>query len=288
MGRKALFKDNRLAAIKWGRWPVFTLLLSERSARLPEIILTDILNRIDANRRRNSDGIVKSDLVREISYDESTCIVDYARFTPGEYDAIIRDEISRADARKYALEWKVYEYDVPAGFKDRLIAAGFVPEPVERLMVLPLSETAISAFNAPEFDIRRIRDPNRLDDVADISREIGQNNVVEEKQRLALTMRDHPDEMSIYVAYEAGSPVACGRMHFNENSEFAEHCGARTRTTHRKQGLYTAIVAQCLREAIHRKCEYVIVDALPTSEPILRKRGFQFVTHTQPFVYQPR
>ncbi len=36
-----------------------------------------------------------------------------------------------------------------------------------------------------------------------------------------------------------------------------------------------------------RNRTHAFVDALPTSEPILLKRGFQFVTHTQPFMYEP-
>ena len=36
-------------------------------------------------------------------------------------------------------------------------------------------------------------------------------------------------------------------------------------------------------KAVRRGVAYVCVDALPTSEPILAKRGFEAVTYTQPF-----
>jgi predicted acetyltransferase len=60
-----------------------------------------------------------------------------------------------------------------------------------------------------------------------------------------------------------------------------------TRERFRKRGLFTQLVATRIREAMSRGVAYVCVDALPTSEPILRKRGFEIVTYTQPFCITP-
>jgi predicted GNAT family acetyltransferase len=172
--------------------------------------------------------------------------------------------------------------------RDRLLAAGFEPDAVESVLVLPLNEAALGAFDTPEYEIRRVHDTDGLDDVAHISSEIGRTNAEAEKHQLALALRDTPDELSVHVAYVDGEPVACGRIHFWKNSDFAELAGGRTTTTHRNRGLFTALVAARLHEALARNRTHVFVDALPTSEPILRKRGFQFVTDTQPFGYDPR
>jgi predicted GNAT family acetyltransferase len=247
----------------------------------------DILRTLDFERRDTGEPSMQGDVVREHSPDGSECLIVYSRCAAEEIDEVIRNEISLAEARRYTLEWKVYGYDTPSNLKDRLLAAGFEPGPVESLMVLRLNEEAIAAFEAPAYEIKRIQDPERLDEVAAVSREIGRTNVEEEKTRLALTLQDTPDQMSVYVAYIDGEAVACGRIYFKENSEFAELCGGRTKTTHRNQGLYTALVAARLREALDRNRKYIFVDALPTSEPILRRRGFQLVTQTQPFVYRP-
>jgi hypothetical protein len=51
--------------------------------------------------------------------------------------------------------------------------------------------------------------------------------------------------------------------------------------------LFTAVVAARLREAAARGCQHVLVDALPTSEPILTRFGFAALTSTQPFSYKP-
>jgi hypothetical protein len=247
----------------------------------------DILNKFDCERRSAGELSQPGDIVRELSPDGAECRIVYSRCTADQIDAVIQAEIALAAARHYTLEWKVYGYDTPSCLKDRLLTAGFQPEPVESLMVLPVNEAALDGFAAPALDIRPIRNLEGLQDIAAISREIGRSNVEAEISRLALTLEQTPDEMRIYVAYVAGEPVACGRIVFKENSEFAELCGGRTRTTHRNQGLYTALVAARLRAAFERNRKFVFVDALPTSEPILKKRGFRFVTHSQPFVYGP-
>ena len=263
--------------------------MEEKSFRGNGNTSADILKRLDFERRSTGETSLQGEVVRERSLDGSECSIVYSHCTTTqEVDEVIHHEISLAEERKYILEWKVYDHDTPLDLKDRLLAAGFEPGPVESLMVLPVKEEALAAFEAPAYDLKHIDDSAGLDDVAAISRETGRTDADDEKRRLALTLRDAPDQMSVYVAYIDGEAVACGRIHFKGNSEFAELYGGRTKTTRRNQGLYTALVAARLKEALERNRKYIVVDALPTSEPILRKRGFQFVTHTQPFVYRPR
>ena len=57
------------------------------------------------------------------------------------------------------------------------------------------------------------------------------------------------------------------------HSEFAGIYGGNTKPEQRNRGIYTALVAARLREALVRNRRYLIVDALPTSEPILRNEG---------------
>ena len=82
-------------------------------------------------------------------------------------------------------------------------------------------------------------------------------------------------------------PASCGRVYFRSGGPYAELAGGRTKPTHRRKGLFTALVGSRLREAQQRGRTHVFVDALPTSAPTLRKRGFRFVTKTQPFVFEP-
>jgi hypothetical protein len=252
------------------------------------IVTADILSRLDRDRRASGELSARRNVVREFSPAGSACRIVHSNCTADEIEIVIRDEISRADARNYTLEWKVYGHDGPPNLRDSLLAAGFEPGDLESLLVLPVNETTVAAFDAPAYEIKRVREAEGLNHVADISREIGRTNVEEEKHRLATILRDGPDGMSVHVAYVDGEPAACGRINFGENSDFAELAGGRTKTIHRNRGLFTALVASRLREALERGRTHVFVDALPTSEPILTKRGFEFLTHTQPFVYEPR
>jgi hypothetical protein len=250
-------------------------------------MIEDMLRRLDQERRQAGEAAAGGRVVRERSSDSLECTIVYSQCSSAEIDGVIRGEMSLARAHRYRLEWKVYGHDRPADLRERLLAAGFQAEAVESLMVLPVNEETLAAFAAPAVDIRRVRDGKDLEQVAAISREIGRTKVEEEMARLAFTLERTPDRMSVHVAFADGAPVACGRIYFAENSDFAELSGGRTRTTHRNRGLYTALVATRLSEAMQRGRKYLLVDALPTSEPILRKRGFQRLTDTQPFIYAP-
>ncbi|MFI0259629.1 GNAT family N-acetyltransferase [Streptomyces sp. NPDC017056] len=246
----------------------------------------DILKGLDA-LRRSAGETAPHGVVRELSSDGSECRIVHSRCTDGELDAVIAEEAARAKEAGYTLEWKVYEYDTPADLGDRLLAAGFAADDTESVLVLPVDEERLAAFGTSAYEIRRVDDEKGLGDYAEISREIGRENAEEEAHRLLLTLREAPGGTSVYVAYVDGEPAACGRIHFPDGSGFAELAGGRTRTTHRKRGLFTALVAARLREARARGRTHVLVDALPTSEPILKKRGFRFVTRTRPFVLEP-
>jgi hypothetical protein len=225
--------------------------------------------------------------------DEILSLIDreraaFSRVSEDCVDALIQEQKARADQLGYALEWKVYGHDTPSDLVRRLVAAGFEAEPVEQVMVLELKQQALARFPASERAlIKRVEDAAGLDAVAEISRENERTNVDRERARLQAALENDPQSVSLYVAYVAGEAAACGRLHVGNTRGFGELCGGRTKTKFRNQGLYLALVRARLAEAIERKLPYVTVDALPTSEPLLVKRGFGAVTWTQPLRYDP-
>jgi hypothetical protein len=255
-----------------------------------KIIRTDILAGLDAERRSLGVPSASGDVVVDRSTDGSECRIVFASLPPEETDNLIRRELDAAVSGGYSLEWKYYGHDTPIDLPERLAAAGFEAEDEEDVLVLPLDEASLAAFgDGGEHEIRIVREERDLVDYAEVSREIGRHNVEEERRALALKLKENPDEMSIHIAYVDGEPVACGRVYFRPGGPYAELAGGRTKTTHRRRGLFTALVASRLQEARDRGRTHAFVDALPTSAPILRKQGFQFVTRTQPFVLeQPR
>jgi acetyltransferase (GNAT) family protein len=247
----------------------------------------EVLAGLDAERRALGKPSARGDVVRELSADGSECRIVYAACTPDNADELIRAEIAAATETGYELEWKFYGHDTPADLPKRLLAAGFVADDPEDVLVLPLDEASLAAFDPAEVRIRCVRDQQDLADYAEISREIGRRNVEEERRHLAALLAETPEKISIHIAYVGEEPASCGRVYFRPGGPYAELAGGRTKTTHRRKGLFTALVGSRLREAQQRGRTHAFVDALPTSAPTLRKRGFQSVTKTQPFVFDP-
>ncbi|WP_206505711.1 GNAT family N-acetyltransferase [Streptomyces chrestomyceticus] len=246
----------------------------------------NILAGLDEERRALGEGSGRG-VVRELATDGSECRIVYAGCAPEELDDVIREETALARSRDYTLEWKVYGHDTPADLADRLTAAGFEPDDQESVLVLPLDGADLDSFDTAGRDIRPVTDEQGLADYAQIARALGRKNAEEERQRLAAELRDDPEALSIHIAYVDGQPASCGRAYFRRGGSYAELAGGRTVPEHRRQGLFTALVGSRLRQARERGRTHVFVDALPTSEPTLRKLGFEVVTWTRPFVYEP-
>jgi hypothetical protein len=247
-------------------------------------LLEDFLARLD-ELRRGAGTQEEPGLVVEPMGDGGRRVV-YAYVADDRLDEAIQRVRRDADSGAHEVEWKVYGHDVPGDLATRLLAAGFEAEPRESVLVLPLDDKVRDRFPAGGVDIRRVVDEKGFADVADISCEIGRSDAEQEKQYLMRLARTAPEQMSVYVAYVDGDRAACGRVHFAPPNPIAELAGGRTKTTYRRRGLFMAVVAARVAEALDRGCTYVCVDALPTSEPILRRQGFVAATWTQPFVYR--
>lgn len=222
-------------------------------------------------------------VVRDVSADGKSCEIVYSACTEAEVDRVIERQVRVARSAGYELEWKVYSHDQPPCLGERLLAAGFEAGDRELFMVFRAGADALTRFDLHPCDIRRVTGEEGLKDYRTIREEVSGKDCGSEIARYAPMLQDHPDSMSVYVAYVDGEPAACGRVYFHPDSQFAGLYGGNTREKFRRRGLFTQIVAARIREAMDRGITSICVDALPTSEPILRKRGFQGVTYTQPF-----
>ena len=245
-----------------------------------------LLERLDHHRLCLAEpGIV----AREFSRDRSECQILLASATAAGIATLVAGETASADRSAYTLEWKVYGHDGPANLVDSLLAAKFEPDDEEQVLVLPIAVGARAGVGAlpPGTEIMRVDDERGLAEVAEISRDTGRRTVDAETRRLASILRDTPDAMTVHVLRFEGEPVACGRTHYGKGSEFAELAGGRTKVAHRRCGYFSALVHHRLTEASARGRTHALVDALPTSEPILRRLGFAILTSTRPYVYVP-
>ena len=225
-------------------------------------------------------------VIREVFEGGKEAMIAYSSSGEAEIDEIIKQQLELARSSQYELEWKLYGHDQPACLAEHLITAGFQAEAREAFLVLLASEEALRRFRGGKGEIKQVTDRSDLQDYRRILEEVNGVDCEQRIKHYADLLENHPDNLSIYLAYVEGEPAACGRISFHEESEFGALAGGNTRVKFRGQGLFQQIVAARIREALNRGISKICVDALPTSEPILKKRGFETVTYTQPFVLE--
>jgi GNAT superfamily N-acetyltransferase len=204
--------------------------------------------------------------------------VIYTRLNESNVEQTIQEQVAYFAGLGQDFEWKVFEHDWPPDLKDRLAVHGFEVGEPEAIMVLDLAEAPPVLFEPPAHTLRRIADPQGVDQVMAVEDVVWgeRDQMVETILRRSLT--DQPDRLSIYVAYVDEDPASAGWVYFPPHSQFASLWGGSTFSEYRGRGLYTALLAVRAREARQRGVKYLTVDASSMSRPILEKFGFERIT----------
>jgi GNAT superfamily N-acetyltransferase len=218
---------------------------------------------------------------------QSSCIT-WSELTRDSADAVIAAQVRYFAARGTPVEWKLYDYDQPADLARRLLAAGFVPDDEELMLV---AETA-----AIDSDVR-LPGGVRLDLVTDdagVQAMLAVHDLAfaehpspELGERLAAQLRKAPDLIQMVVAMADDEPVSAARVEFTPGTDFAGLWGGGTVPAWRGRGIFRALVAYRAGLAAARGYRYLHVDALPASRPILLRLGFEPVAVTTPYVWTP-
>jgi GNAT superfamily N-acetyltransferase len=251
--------------------------------RLQVIKLYDLDQRINVeypNMRR--DEIAH--LVRHVGLRQSDegCIL-YSRLDNGNVDQIIRKQIDYFEKIGQDFEWKVFDYDSPSDLKGRLAAYGFEVDEAESVMIFDLQATPDFLRQPVNHQVRRVTTVEQITgEVMVVEREVWHEDFVDLQAYLTQTLVDEPDKMSIYVAYVNNRPVSSAWIYFPPHSQFASLWGGSTLPEFRGRGLYTALLAVRVQEALKRKVSYLTVDASPMSRPILEKFGFEKIADSYP------
>lgn len=251
----------------------------------------DILAALDDERRTAvvpGFGVEATpQVVRHLSLDPARADqnwIAWSRHSAREIDAAIEGEIAHFGALGRSFEWKVYDHDQPADLRRRLAARGFEVGEAEAFMVLDVHAAPDVWLRPITHDVRRLTDPDGLGDFEAIERAVWDTSHASD---YALALRTEAGTLELYVAYVAGRPAACARASFRPGGPFCGLWGGATLPEYRNRGLYMALVAARVQEAVRRGVRYVAIDAAPTSRPILEKRGFQFIVNTHPCVFTP-
>src|SRR5215469_16017926 len=75
--------------------------------------------------------------------------ISWSDLDAGTADEVIADQLRFFRGRGERFEWKLYSYDQPADLGQRLLAAGFVREDAESLMIAEVAEL-VGLANGPE------------------------------------------------------------------------------------------------------------------------------------------
>jgi GNAT superfamily N-acetyltransferase len=207
--------------------------------------------------------------------------------TGAALDALIAEHRDFFAARGEAVEWKTRGHDLPADLADRLLAAGFVPEERETVVVAETDRLDAEPVLPAGVTIRQVGTRADFERIAALQTEVWDEDHSWLADELETSVGDAPDDVLVFVAEAGGQVISSCRLEVNPGTDFAGLWGGSTLAAWRGRGVYRALVAHRARLAHERGVRYLQVDASAASTPILLRLGFQAVTTTTPYVWTP-
>lgn len=245
--------------------------------------MDDLLARFDEQVRRRPqwDGVELADRVIRLVGDGWAGVV-WSGLDAESADAVIAREVERFAGRG-RWEWKLYSYDAPPDLADRLLAAGFVPEDEETLLVADLAAVSLVGPPPPGVELRPVESEADVEELVRVHDEVfGGDNAALGRELLAGVRAGRAAGV---VAVTEGRPISGGRVDFHEGTEFASLWGGGTVPEWRRRGVFHAVVAHRAALAVARGYRYLQTDASDASRPILERLGFVRLATTTPFIH---
>jgi hypothetical protein len=208
--------------------------------------------------------------------------IPFSALTTEDAEAEITAQVAHYRALGCRVEWTVYAHDSPADLCQRLARHGFEIGPREAIMVLDTEQHPPWLAAASPHRIERLVEPERLQQFQKLAEEIfgGSRDAI--AKELATALAEGTSELSGYLGFDGSTAASVGRLSVSPRSLFAGLYGGGTLEGHRGRGLYRAMVAERVKEAMRHGARYMRVAALPTSQPILERLGFRELTHAWP------
>ncbi len=255
---------------------------------------TSILRLFDEERRlvAGSDVTLFTTryVVRAIGSANAWAGIAYYSFPVQETEAVIDGEIEFFENLSREFEWKVYSHDQPQGLLAELRHRGFQIGEEETLMIRDLRKLTpgLTSPPTPGITVAPVVDEQGVTDFLAVEAAIWPASEKMRDQLLATLNEPAPRNLA-FVAYEEGIPIGCGRVTVPLESRFAGLWGGAVLPAFRGKGVYRALLAARINYVLRfDSIQYLRVDALPTSRPILEKYGFKRVASTWPAEWSPR
>lgn len=249
--------------------------------------LNVILDRLDFERRTLAMGGATLEqlehVTRVASMDGTQHTIIWNHMHPLQADDVIAEQLDHYRKLGRGFEWKVYRHDEPLGMKDRLASRGFFVGDMEAVLVLDLADPPAWVDQTDVSAVRRIDSPELLPSFRQAAEQIFRKDYAFTTGELEHHLATNSTQHRGYLAVDdSGYAVAVARLYTHPDSHFGGLYGGGTLPNYRRRGFYRKLVAARAQDARAAGARYLIVDALPTSRPILEKLGFVHLTDTWP------
>ncbi len=200
-------------------------------------------------------------------------------------DRVIAAEVTRFTQLGRPWEWKYYSYDLPPDLPERLLAAGFVPEPTETLLCAEIAELDLDLRLPQGTLLVNVVDPHGVELLTSVHDDVFGGDHSRVGREVLAHLNDQPATMTAVVAMDGPTPISAGRVEFHLGTDFASLWGGGTIQAWRGCGLFRSLVAHRAALAAARGFRYLQVDASEESRPILERLGFVKLATTTPYVH---
>ena len=189
----------------------------------------------------------------------------------------------RADPAITRVEWKTRGHDRAPGLHDALVAAGFVPDETESIMIGEAAALAVDVALPDGVRLRRVTAEHDVRAMSAMQDEVFGDEPSDEMANALLRRLALDDGMELWVAESGREIVSAGRLEPVAGTDFAGIWGGATRLEWRGQGIYRALTAARARSALERGKTLIHSDSTEFSRPILERSGLLKVSTTTPY-----
>jgi GNAT superfamily N-acetyltransferase len=211
--------------------------------------------------------------------------VIWSNLTEADADAVIAAQIQRFASHRRGWEWKQYSYDRPADLPGRLQAAGFVPDPVESVLVAEIAELALDPDPPAGVELVAVAGKEGVDALVAVHDAVFGGSHQAIGQEVLRGLGAHPPSVAAVIAVAGETAISAGRVEFPAGSDFASLWGGGTLSAWRGRGVFRSLVGYRAALAKDRGYRYLQVDASADSRPILQRLGFAEMAKTTPYRY---